>query len=391
MWRVEKGIAYNTSSGEDVHATTFSIIFETLSGYSWEAILILTLTAFALNYGECWHLALIYSSNQLGKSMAILKQVADVHKLSGLSAPPLEAVNDLVKAIMDVTRCIIEFQELGSQLDGSKDVEAYSAGLRQIPLTIYWIIRSVLASASQITSLTSLAFNYVISSTEKEELIFLTEKLNKKKKELKEQQNLCYPILDKATMNKRLGIIKSLLELPQVDNMNILRALIYYKDDQQPLIDGSNRKVDLDVLRKKLILLLISDVDIPQEDINVVKQIYHKSRDEGQIIKAENQFEIVWLPIVDSSMFTSSDYVNRKFKEKRSNMPWYSVNQPSLIAQEVVKLTREEWHFDKHPIIVVLDAQGQLLSNVIVFGGKLIFCVMMAYVRMVSELISYGL
>ncbi|EEF35449.1 conserved hypothetical protein [Ricinus communis] len=351
-------IAYNTSSGEDEHATLLSIINKILSGHSWVAKLILTLTAFALNYGECWRLALIYSSDQLAKSMAILKQVADIHKLSGLSAPPLEAVNDLVKAMMDVTRCIIEFQDLGAQLDKAHQVTAYSAGLAQIPLTIYWVIRSVLASASQITSLTSLGFNYVISSTEKEELIFLTEKLNNKKKEIKKQQNLCLPILEKATMKKRLGIIKSLLELPQVDNMNILRAIIYYKDDQQPLVDGSNKKVDVDVLRKKLVLLLISDLDIPEDDVNVVKQIYHKSRNIEQI-KGEDQFEIVWLPIVDPSS-SNSETAKRKFEEKRNSMPWYTVNQPSLIAQEVIKLVKEEWHFDKQPIIVVIDAQGQV-------------------------------
>ena len=104
-------------------------------------------------------------------------------------------------------------------------------------------------------------------------------------------------------------------------------------------------------------LLLISDLDAPQEDIDIVRHIYErskKSRNFGQI-EEENQFEIVWLPIVDP--IYSSEKVSRMFEENRKAMPWYTVNRPSLIAQEVVKLAKEEWHFDKEPVVVVIDLQ----------------------------------
>lgn len=50
---------------------------------------------------------------------------------------------------------------------------------------------------------------------------------------------------DEARMMKRLGSIKELLNTPQVENMIILRALIYYKDDQQPLYDCKEKVVSL--------------------------------------------------------------------------------------------------------------------------------------------------
>ena len=75
-------IAYKALDGTDAHATTVSL-FNMLTSYSWDAKLVLTLAAFALNYGEFWLLAQIYSSNQLAKSIAILKQLPIILENSG--------------------------------------------------------------------------------------------------------------------------------------------------------------------------------------------------------------------------------------------------------------------------------------------------------------------
>ncbi|XP_011011157.1 PREDICTED: uncharacterized protein LOC105115824 isoform X2 [Populus euphratica] len=55
---------YEVLGGTDAHATTVSL-FNTLERFSWDAKLVLTLAAFALNYGEFWLLVQIYSSNLL--------------------------------------------------------------------------------------------------------------------------------------------------------------------------------------------------------------------------------------------------------------------------------------------------------------------------------------
>lgn len=117
------------------------------------------------------------------------------------------------------------------------------------------------------------------------------------------------------------------------------------------------KHVMLDVLRKKVVLLLISDVDIPEEDIESVKEIYNKARD--RITQAaEREFETVWVPIVEQA----SQQVEEKFKMKREAMQWYTVHSTALIAKEVIKLAKEEWCFENRPIIVVIDPQGQVAS-----------------------------
>ena len=155
-------IAYKSLGGSDAHATTLSI-FNLLTSYSWDAKLVLTLSAFAVNYGEFWLLAQIYSSNQLAKSMAILKQVPIVLEYSGLLKPRFDALNNLIKAMVAITRCIIEFKELPSMYI-SQDVPALATAMTHIPTAVYWTIRSVVACATQITTLTSMGHEFVIFS-----------------------------------------------------------------------------------------------------------------------------------------------------------------------------------------------------------------------------------
>lgn len=152
-------IACKCSGGGDAHATTLSI-FNMLASYPWEAKLVLTLAAFGLNYGEFWLLAQIYTSNQLAKSMAILKQVPVLLEHSALLKPRFEAINHLIRAMMDVTDCIIEFKEL-PPLYINQDVAALSTAMAHIPTAVYWTIRSIVACATQIASLTSMGQEYV--------------------------------------------------------------------------------------------------------------------------------------------------------------------------------------------------------------------------------------
>nr|KAJ0206361.1 hypothetical protein LSAT_V11C500290750 [Lactuca sativa] len=70
-------IAFKFLTVTDGHTTALAL-FHTVGNFHWDAKLVLTLAAFALNYGEFWLPAKIYSSNQLAKSMVILKQVPTI-------------------------------------------------------------------------------------------------------------------------------------------------------------------------------------------------------------------------------------------------------------------------------------------------------------------------
>lgn len=100
-----------------------------------------------------------------------------------------------------------------------------------------------------------------------------------------------------------------------------------------------------------MVLLLISDVDISQEEVAILEQINNEAR----------QHEVVWLPILDSNAPWTGDR-QKHFDSLQASMPWYSVHHPSLIEPAVVKYIKEVWNFRKKAILVVIDPQGRISS-----------------------------
>jgi hypothetical protein len=152
-------ISYKALSGTDAHQTTLSI-FQQLSLFDWDAKLVLTLAAFALHYGEFWLLAQIYSTNQLAKAMALLRQVPGLIERASALKPRFDALNNLIDAILEVTRCIVQFKELPSGYI-APEASALSTAIALIPTAVYWSIRSIVACATQITSFNSMGYEYV--------------------------------------------------------------------------------------------------------------------------------------------------------------------------------------------------------------------------------------
>lgn len=119
------------------------------------------------------------------------------------------------------------------------------------------------------------------------------------------------------------------------------------------------KQVNIDVLRRKNVLLLISSLDISQEELSILEQIYNESR--VQSTRPESQFELVWIPLVDRSV-PWTDPMQKRFESLQSSMPWYTVYHPNLIGKAVVRFIKEKWHFRNKPILVVLDPQGRVVS-----------------------------
>lgn len=155
-------ISYKTLGGVDAHSTTVGI-FDMLTIFKWDVKIVLALAAFALTYGEFWLLAQIHDKNQLAKSMAILKQLPSIMEHASSLKPRFDTLNDLVRIIVEVTKCVIEFHDLPSQYI-TQDITAYTTAYNYIPVASYWTIRSIVACAAQITSLTTLGYEYVFQS-----------------------------------------------------------------------------------------------------------------------------------------------------------------------------------------------------------------------------------
>ncbi|WCJ34301.1 Protein SIEVE ELEMENT OCCLUSION B [Euphorbia peplus] len=357
--RVASEIAYKCSSGSgDAHATTMSIL-NMLSNYPWDAKLVISLAAFAMNYGEFWLIAQNYTSNQLAKAVAILKQLPDLLEHSSILKPRFDAVNNLIKVMVDIARCIVDFKDLPPHYIAA-DVTALSTAAAHIPIAVYWTVRSIVACASQITGLIGLGHEHIVSTTEAWELSSLAHKLSNMHSHLANQLGICYKHIDEKKHLETYQNLLHLFDMAHLDNMRVLKALIYAKDDQLPLVEGTTkRRVNIEVLRRKNVLLLISDLDIMQEEIAILEQIHSESRLHPS--RHESQYEIVWLPILDTTVpFTEN--LQQKFENLQAGMTWYSIHHPSLIDRAVIKFVKQEWHFGKKPILVVLDPQGRVTS-----------------------------
>ncbi|WCJ18066.1 Protein SIEVE ELEMENT OCCLUSION B [Euphorbia peplus] len=353
--RIACEISYKAMSGADAHTTTLSL-FNMLSSYSWDAKLVLTMAAFALNYGEFWLLAQIYSTNPLAKSMAILKQLPSLLEHTSPLKPRFDALNNLIKVMMGVTNCIVEFRELPSVYI-SFQVPALTAAISHIPNAAYWTIRSIVACATQITTLTTMGHEF--GTTEAWELSTLAHKLQNIYDHLKEQLSICHQHIEEKRSVETYQMLLNLFDTIHIDNMKILKALIYSKDDIQPLIDGSTkRRVNIDVLRRKNVLLLISGLDISHDELSILEQIYNESRIHAT--RLESQYEVVWIPIVDRSV-AYTDAMHKQFEALQATMPWYTVHHPTIVEKVVIKFINDIWHFRNKPILVVLDPQGKVV------------------------------
>lgn len=356
--RISCEISCKCSGGGDAHTTTMAI-FNMVTNYSWDAKVVLALAAFAVYYGEFWLVAQLFQTNSLAKSVAILKQVPEIMERSEALKPKHEAITNLIRAMVNVTKCIVEFNELPQQYI-NPDTPAYESADALIPTAAYWIIRSIVACASQIIGLISMSHEYLYSTTEAWELSSLAHKVSNIYEHLRRQLELCYQHINEKKHIEAYQMLIRLFETSHIDNMKILRALIYAKDDQLPLFDGTSKKrASLDVLRRKNVLLLVSDLDLSHEELSILDQMYQESRQHPT--RTESQYEVVWLPVVDRST-PWTEQKQQQFDILQSMMPWYSVYHPSLLDPAVIRYTKEVWHFNKKPLLVVLDPQGRVAN-----------------------------
>lgn len=353
--KVSCEISCKCSGGGDAHGTTMAL-FHTLSNYSWDAKVVLTLAAFSVIYGEFWLIVQLYTTNSLAKSVALLKQLPDILEHSNMLKPQFDALNHLIKAMMDVTKCIVAFTELPPHYISS-EAPPLSIALAHIPIAAYWTIRSVVACASLIASLVGLRHEYISSTTEAWELSSLAHKLISIHDHLQKQLVVCHQHIDEKRHIEAYNNISYHFTIPHMDNMKILRLLINGgKDDIQALLDGTTKtKVHIEVLRRKQVLLLISDLDLSHEEILILDQMYRESRG-----RHDASYEVVWLPIVDRTRWNEEH--ERKFLELQALMPWHSINHPFLVDSAVIRYIKEAWHFAKKAIIVSLDPQGKVTS-----------------------------
>ncbi|XP_012472101.1 protein SIEVE ELEMENT OCCLUSION B [Gossypium raimondii] len=358
-------LSSNYSGGGNDHATTMAI-FNMLSSYSWGAKVVLTLAAFAVKFGEFWLISQLFTSNSLAKSMALLTQPAILGNSQTLK-PYFDALSKLISAMINVTECIVELTELPSKYI-TIDEPPLSTTMAPIRSATFYIISNVVTCARQITGLVGMRYEFTTFTSEAWELSILANKFSTTH-EINEHLQIrllsCKEYMNGKMLMEAFEDFKRTIETPQVDNLRILQN-IFGKEEN--LFNPDKTKVSINVLRRKHVLLLISDLDISQEEIRVLEVVYKERVSFG------HNYEIIWLPIVDKKAWNDRC---QNISSLQSIMSWYTVSHQFSIKPEVIKYIREVWGFVKKPIAVTLNQRGKVLCpnalNMMWMWGNLAF------------------
>ncbi|KAL5998263.1 hypothetical protein ACLOJK_009202 [Asimina triloba] len=352
----------------DSHATTM-MVFDLLGSYSWDGKLVLVLAALAMSYGELFLITKFHPINLLAASVAMLSQLPSNMKDIKALGPRLTALNSLVKTMVDVTKCIIEFESLPMQYK-SIDIEAIARMKTYIHVAAYWVIKGVVASASQIADLTAKDHEKVHGPDGGQTHETPKKHSSKQMSTAVRWELWSFTNKVKSMYEEKLRLmISRLFEEAYDDNQKVLRTLLSLKD-VLPLWDGcSSKQISVDVLRSKTVLLLLSKINIPLGKLQLlVQQIY-----DHPLRVAEKSYEVVWIPFPNSGSWTHAEA--KALNQVANTVPWYFICQPWLLSSAVVTYMKEAWNFKDDPLLVVLDHQGRVIRSnamdmALIWGGK---------------------
>ncbi|CAA2995442.1 Hypothetical predicted protein [Olea europaea subsp. europaea] len=371
--KITTEIICKCSAGGEAHSVTIALL-ETLSNYGWDAKAVITFAAFSISYGEFWLVKNLRAKNQLAKDIAALKYIPETMEHKEEMKKKFQAVVNLSSAVLTVIHIIIKFKELSTKYVNRDSPEMVTA-TAHIPMTVYWIIRSILACAPILVNLDASGHEFITSSTESLEISSLAKKLSHISQPLQDQLKKLNDSIDGQKEGKYIVEYLTIASTSQdkeeekhfefhidKDNMKILKMIICAGEKQMPIFDGTRRinvvslsQDRLEILRMKYVLLLVSDLDLPHEELNILSLIYNQQ-------SMRHEYKVLWLPIVDHAT-SMSPTQERQFLDLRSSMPWYSVDHPSLVNPRAITYARESWNFNHMPILVVLDPQG-IVTNV---------------------------
>ncbi|KAH6805165.1 hypothetical protein C2S51_029996 [Perilla frutescens var. frutescens] len=350
--KVSNEIICKCSGGGESNQLTMDLL-KSLGSYSWDAKIVIAFAGFAINYGEFWLVEHLHTKNPLAKNIATLKDLPDTlaHAGGGELRKQFDAVIDLLAEILKVTHCIIEFKELPPLYINTQSPEI-TAATAHIPSAVYWSVRGLLVCASTLLSLIGGGHEFMTATSVSWEILNLAHKLRVILEHLQNQMKICRDIIERKKFEDAYVKFKRLLETAHIDNMRVLTELFRFKDDQRPLYDGSRRTNEpLTALKLKYVLLLISDLDFPPEELHVLHLIQNER-------SMTHDYEVLWLPIVDSK--TMTPFEDKKFYDLRNGMPWYSSDHPSVVNPVAIRYAREELRVTHRPMLVVLDPHGKL-------------------------------
>ncbi|CAK9329151.1 unnamed protein product [Citrullus colocynthis] len=348
LQKVSNELAFKSPGVEKAHQTTLEIL-DILISYPWEAKAILCLAAFGTDYGLLWHLNHHSLFDPLAKSLANIHQSTSLkkHLDSFKYRQVVFSSRSLISLCVQVIKLMNQIR-LFSKYD-SKEIPELASALRQIPLFTYWVIHTIVASTTEISS--------YLTNTEGQSQTYLNElneRLNAILNILEDYLNIFKDQLEEINLYRWL--IAHIDQFP-TDITLVLSKLLEGKANAKPLINCSTLREERieDALRQKNVILLISGLDISNDDIRALNLVYEE-------LKREDSYKIVWIPVTNSQVVDEESY--KRYEYVRSTMKWYTVQYGTKIAG--LRFLEEIWQLRDDALMVVLDSKSKLkFSNAI--------------------------
>lgn len=148
------------SAADQPSDATTNAVLELLEKHRWSTKLAIVLAALASSYGKHWLIAQLCLTNPLAFSLAAIKGMSDSTKFTIMLNHRSKALRYLLEKMVSVTKCVMEFEILPLQYV-TLDYDAMAMMKTQIHIASYWVIRSSVACASQITSMIASRFERV--------------------------------------------------------------------------------------------------------------------------------------------------------------------------------------------------------------------------------------
>ncbi|KAK7401156.1 hypothetical protein VNO78_12475 [Psophocarpus tetragonolobus] len=335
-----------TGRGEQYAHQTTMLILEQLRDYSWDAKAVITLAAFALEFGKFWQLAPI-QRDKLGKALAELNSLHCVEE----NIEHLTNFNRLVEKVMQVVKCITHWKQMITAEYNVKDVPSLTDTLHEIPVLAYWTISTLVTCTSYIDFLGDKNYRYDLSKFDyKLEFIL---------KNFKDHEDKCNTQIGRIKdYLRRKDIINSIETDTQIDIVKFLEALIIPSDSQYSrptLYNGlTGGQAGIGEFKNKYVLLFISGLDHIENEIQLLKSIDEKLKEEPKELEGyrKEDFKILWIPIV--SVWDEE----QKKKLDATKVMWYVVKEFNF--QTGIDLIKEVFNYNDNPIIMLISPEGKV-------------------------------
>ncbi|KAF4404918.1 hypothetical protein G4B88_006304 [Cannabis sativa] len=333
-------------------------ILQITKQYKWDAKVVLVLLALATSISQFPLVLCHYKTNPVANAVALLNQYFPHFSLEH---EVVDAFFTLNKQILDVTTKVVDFYDFPLHNFFTDESPEILAANSYMPFAVYWIIRSIVVSLTQI-----LTFTYkriVLLKSEQSKSVKNLNDIKGHLLELIENRNRSAKNKKGSTADRYQELLETLLRSSSntTDNSKTLNILF----DKPGLHDCYyKKKVSNKDLTNKVVALFISGLEndlTTGAECAIIQQMYMEKWHNPSRISSN--FEVVWVPINLDTNNSWSEENMELFKRLRDQMEWYSVEDPSKLDLMVVKFIIGHLNFLENPLLVVLDTQGKIVHN----------------------------